>query len=142
VAAAAISIVTLHRMPPGPAGEPPSAPRDLRPLITTLDRLHLDRVYANYWAAYVLTFDTRERIIAVENKFAPARFVDGQAVPADDPYVKYPPYQREVKAARHGFVFFREGVESIPIVKQLERHRYSRYLVGPFVVFAPPADPA
>jgi hypothetical protein len=120
-----------------PAAQP-TAPRDLRPLISTLGKLRLDRVYASYWVAYVLDFDTRERIIAVENKFDRVSFVGGQAIPADDPFVKYPPYEREVKAARHGFVFFRASVASIPIVVQLERHGYHRYLVGGFVVFAPP----
>ena len=82
-----------------PAAQP-TAPRDLRPLISTLGKLRLDRVYASYWVAYVLDFDTRERIIAVENKFDRVSFVGGQAIPADDPFVKYPPYEREVKAAR------------------------------------------
>ena len=56
-----VSIATLHRMETYfrtvPA-QPPAAPRDLGPLISTLDRLGLDRVYADFWLAYALTFDT------------------------------------------------------------------------------------
>ena len=48
--------------------QPPVAPRNIGPLIATLDRLGLDRVYATYWVAYRIDFDTRERIIAAQNK--------------------------------------------------------------------------
>jgi hypothetical protein len=111
----------------------------MAPLIATLDRLDLDRVYAPFWAAYVIDFDTRERIIAVENKFDDVSFVDGQAQLPDDPRAYSQPYQRIVKAARHGFVFFRQGIEAVAVVPQLERHGYRRIDAGPFVVFAPPA---
>jgi hypothetical protein len=139
VAAAAISIVSIPRMEswfhkPQPI---PYAPRDFSPLIATLDSLHLDRVYADYWIAYRLAFATRERIIGVENDFRTAGFRDGQAVLPHDPQVRYRPYEREVAAARHGFVFFRRTAGSIPIIGALRKHGYSRHLVGPFVVYAP-----
>jgi hypothetical protein len=134
----AVSIVTLHRMEPVPPPQP-MAPRNIDPLIRTLDRLGLNRVYAKYWVAYVLDFDTRERIIAVENKFNSVTFTNGQADVPDDPVVRYAPYQREVRDARHGFVFFRDGLSSVPIVPLLTRHGYRPYTVGPFVVYAPPA---
>lgn len=140
VLAGAVSIVTLHRMDTYVQGAdaPQMAPRNLAPLISTLDRLHLTRVYADFWVAYVLTFDTRERIVAAQNKFTRLTFAGGQATPSDDPFIRYPEYQTEVKAARHGFVFFRRGIGSVRIVPQLARHGYRRYLVGPFAVFAPP----
>lgn len=59
--------------------QPPVAPRDLGPLISTLDDLGVDRVYADFWLAYRLTFDTDERIIAAQNKFTELRFEGGQA---------------------------------------------------------------
>ena len=138
----AVTAVTLHRMDVYVRSAPadfPVAPRDLGPLIATLDRLGLDRVYANYWLAYRLDFDTDERIVAVKNKFTRLRFADGQATPAHDPYVRYEPYEREVNAARHGFVFFDQTIKSIPIVPQLERYGYRRVEVGPFIIYAPPA---
>jgi hypothetical protein len=135
-----VTAVSLHRMQdwlstPQPL---PAAPRSFSPLIERLDALDLDRVYADYWIAYRLDFDTGERIIAVENQFSSLSFAHGQATPADDPQVRYAPYQAEVKAARHGFVFWRQTVGSIAIVPQLERDGYRRSLVGPWVVFAPP----
>ena len=156
--ALAISIVTLQRMETyvrtAPA-QPPVAPRDLGPLISTLDRLGLDRVYADFWLAYRLTFDTDERIVAAQNKFTRLTFVDGQAVASRHPFIRYPQYERDVEAARHGFVLFGESITSgadrkpgpeanarrdqlQQFVGQLERHDYLRVVVGPFVVYAPP----
>ena len=137
VLACAVSGVTLRRMDlynPG-VNRPVMAPRDLTPLISTLDRLGVDRVYADYWLAYVLTFDTKERIIAAQNKFTSLTFAGGQATPSDDPFNRYGPYQSEVKAARHGFVFFRQRTDPHRIIPQLERDGYRRTLVGPFAVY-------
>jgi hypothetical protein len=109
-------------------------------LISTLDRLHLDRVYADYWIAYRLDWDTRERIIAVENQFNNVKFLHGQAVLSRDPEVRYSPYERTVESApRRGFVFWRQTVHAIGIVPALAHHGYIRHLAGPFVVYAPPA---
>jgi 4-amino-4-deoxy-L-arabinose transferase-like glycosyltransferase len=138
----AVSVVTLHRMEHVPAPLP-AAPRNISPLVATLDRLHLDRVYARYWVAYVLDFDTKERIIAVENRFDEVRFVHGRAVLPDDPVVFSSAYQREVAdAPRRGFVFFVQNLASEPIVPKLVAHGYRRVDVGPFAVFAPPAASA
>jgi hypothetical protein len=153
-----VSVATLDRMETYfrtvPA-QPPAAPRDLGPLISTLDRLGLDRVYADFWLAYRLTFDTRERIIASQNKFTRLSFAGGQAIASRHPFIRYPPYERKVESARHGFVLFREsvarGADRQPgpdararaeqlqrFVSELSAHGYRRYLVGPFVVYAPP----
>ena len=135
--------------------QPPVAPRDLGPLISTLDDLGVDRVYADFWLAYRLTFDTDERIIAAQNKFTELRFEGGQAVASRHPFIRYPPYETEVEDARHGFVFFREsiarGADRSPgkpareraeqlqgLVTELRDHGYREATVGPFVVFAPP----
>jgi hypothetical protein len=153
-----VSIATLDRMETYfqtvPA-QPPAAPRDLEPLISTLDRLGVDRVYADFWLAYRLAFDTDERIIAAQNKFTGLTFVDGQAVASRHPFIRYPPFERKVEAARHGFVLFRESIahgadrqpgpaaaarvrELRRFVSQLTAHGYRRRVVGPFVVYAPP----
>ena len=136
--ACALTVVTLHHMEPSPGSRQGSAPRDLTPLISTLDRLHLSRIYATYWIAYLLDFDTGERIIAVENKFDQVTFTNGKANLPNDPYVKYPPYERAVAAAPHGFVFFRDSIGSIPIIAKLIQHGYTPSLVGRFVVYAKP----
>jgi hypothetical protein len=44
-----------------------------------------------------------------------------------------------VEAGRRGVVLFREGIDSVPIVGQLESHGFRRIPVGAFVVFAPRA---
>jgi hypothetical protein len=138
----ASTIVFLHRF--SLYRDPmPHAPRNIAPLLATLDRLKLDRVYADLWAAYVIDFDSKERILAVENKFDTVSFPGGRAALPDDPVVRSPEYEAKVRDdPNHGFVLFRKTVDSVPIVPALDRHGYRRVLVGPFVVFVPPRPSA
>jgi hypothetical protein len=144
-AACAVSVLTIHRMEPLPtkalaSGSLPTAPRDVTPLVSTLDRLGVDHVYAPYLLAYVLAFDTRERIVAVEAKFDAVRFEGDRAVLPNHPSTRHPSWLREVAASpRHGIVLFGVDESSTPIVPVLLRHGYRRVVVGPFVVFAPRA---
>ena len=156
--ALAISIATLDRMatylseiPP----QPPKAPRDLGPLIATLDDLGVDRVYADFWLSYRLTFDTDERIVAAQSKLERLGLVDGNVLAARHPFSRHRAYEREVEAApRRGFVFFRESLEkgadrtpgpaSSARVEQLQAFvgelrelGYGETRVGPFSVWAP-----
>jgi 4-amino-4-deoxy-L-arabinose transferase-like glycosyltransferase len=142
LAGCAVSFVVVDRMntyfrtTPAPY---PTAPRDLRPLVATLDRLHLDHVYADYWLAYVLDFDTHERIVAAQSRFGGVRFRGPNAIVSHDPVINWEAYEKEVGAApRTGLVFFRPAVARTPLVKTIEQHGYRRTDVGPFVVFAPP----
>jgi hypothetical protein len=147
-----VSAVTLHRMDQwfgsrpsqttqakglGPRHAVQWVPRDLGPLVSALNRLRLDHVYADYWLAYRLDFDTRERIVAGESRFEGLAFERGRAIPSFQPDVRYRPYDREVRRARHGFVFYRQTVGSVPIVGQLEQHGYRRYVVGSYIVYVP-----
>lgn len=66
-----LTVAVVERME---VPSPPQTPRDLAPLIATLDRLGLNRVYASYWIAYVLDFDSGETIVAVENRFDSVAF--------------------------------------------------------------------
>jgi hypothetical protein len=147
-----VSVVTLHRMDVwfrdvpgqttnakglGPRHAVQWVPRDLGPLISTLDRLDLDRVYAEYWLAYRLSFDSEERIIAAQNEFKDVRFEGGVAIPPSPVNLRYEPYGRQVERARHGFVFYREILESIPIVDALERKGFRRHDAGEYVILAP-----
>jgi hypothetical protein len=64
-------------------------PTSLASLEHALDAQHITRVWANYWIAYRLTFETHERVIA-----------------ATTTLVRDPQYNREVEQAAHpAFVF-------------------------------------
>jgi hypothetical protein len=122
----------------GPRDTVQLVPRNLAGLTAGLNRLGIDHVYTDYWLAYRLDFDTQEHITAVENRLSDATFEDGQAVPSSSEQVRYPPYARAVKRARHGFIFYRKIVRTAPITASLERHGYRRHDIGSFVVYAPP----
>jgi 4-amino-4-deoxy-L-arabinose transferase-like glycosyltransferase len=116
-----------------------SLPRSIDPLIATLDRLRVDRVYATYWIAYRLDFESRERIIAVENKFDRLVVRNGVLEPGPDPFVRYAPYERTVRASkRPAFVFLKEFQPPRHYVAQLLAHGYTSHDVQTFVVYAPP----
>ena len=138
--ACVVSTVTLHRMDEAVSrpNQLDAVPRDLSPLVSTLDRLGLDRVYAAYALAYRLDFDTNERILAVHNGLDTATFSHGQVTPPPDPFPRRADWEGEIASARHGFVLFRQDVPRVLIVPQLERRGYRRYRVQNFVVFAPP----
>jgi Dolichyl-phosphate-mannose-protein mannosyltransferase len=148
-----VSVVTVQRIdewfraPPSPTNNAKGAgprhavhwvPRDLGRLTAALEALRLRHVYADYWLAYRLDFDTHERIVAVESRFMHLRYERGRAIPVDDAAPRSQAYAREVRRARHGFVFYGQIVDTIPIVASLERHGYRRHDVGSYVVYAPP----
>jgi 4-amino-4-deoxy-L-arabinose transferase-like glycosyltransferase len=140
-AAFAISVVSLNRMnADASAFHPrglPVTPRNLGPLVAGLGRLQLDHVYADYWIAYRLDFDSHEHIVAseidpVHGSLGPGGLVVAGTKP------RYPPYAWAVQAHRHGFVFFRRSLGPRPIAAQLRARGYRRVLIGPYVIFAPP----
>ena len=150
-----VSVVTVQRMDAWFRGVPSKTnnarglgprhavqwvPRSLGKLTSALDALGVHRVYADYWLAYRLDFDSKERIVAVESRFMALRFDRGQAIPAADAAARYGPYEREVRRARHGFVFYRQIIGSIPIVASLQLHGYRRHDAGSFVIYAPGPD--
>jgi hypothetical protein len=158
VGALAISIVTLQRMDDyvrAVPSQPPKAPRDIGPLVRALDGLGLDRVYADFWLAYRLTFETDERIIAAQSKLDRVGVVDGRVLAARHPFIRHREYERLVERARPGFVLFRSSLESgadrspgapadarveqlARLTGVLTRSGFRRVDVGPFVVYAPP----
>ena len=142
LAAAAITATSLHHFYRGAQASQATnagAPSDFRPLIRTLDRLGVHYVYSTHWVAYRLAFETNERIIGVKNDFTSVSFAHGQAEPALGFFIRYPPYERKVRAGRHAFVFYRSLLSSIPIVKPLERYGYRPHPVGGLVVYTLPA---
>jgi 4-amino-4-deoxy-L-arabinose transferase-like glycosyltransferase len=116
-----------------------SLPRSIDPLIATLDRLDVDRVYTTYWVAYRLDFESRERIVAVENKFDRLTVRNGVLEPGPDPFARYAPYERTLRASkRHAFVFLKEFQPPRSYVAQLLAHGYTPHDVQTFVVYALP----
>jgi hypothetical protein len=141
LAAGLVSSVSLHNFYVGAKAQAASAtgaPRDFKPLIQTLDNLGIRYVYSTHWVAYRLAFETNERIIAVKNDMASVTFAHGQAQPALSSFIRYPPYERKIRAGRHAFVFYRDSLASIPIVKPLERYGYRPHTVGGLVVYSLP----
>ena len=155
--ASAISVVTIGRMESfvesAPA-QPPKAPRDIAPLVAMLDRLGLERVYADFWLSYRLTFETKERIVAAQSKLEGVVPLNGALIAARHPFIRHRAYERRVERGRHGFVFFRSSLEEgadrtagpdaearvtqlSALLIALERHGYRRTDVGDFVVLAP-----
>jgi hypothetical protein len=148
-----VSIVTLKRMDDwfgavprpttqarglGPRDTVQLVPRRLDVLVAVLRRLRLSYAYTDYWLAYRLDFDTGERITAVENRLLRVTFENGQAVPTSPYEVRYLPYARVVRRARHAFVFYRKLADTASVVGVLERHGYRRHAAGPYLVLAPP----
>jgi 4-amino-4-deoxy-L-arabinose transferase-like glycosyltransferase len=156
--ALAISAATIARMDTyvrDTPAQPPKAPRSLAPLVATLDRLGVDRVYADFWLSYRLTFETQERIIAAQSKLERVGRVNGDMLAARHPFIRHRAYEREVEAGPHGFVVFRaaleQGADRTPgpeadaraaqlaaLVSDLEAAGYRRVDAGPFVVLASP----
>jgi hypothetical protein len=107
-------------------------------VVRTLDRAHVRHVYAEYWIAYRLAFDTDERIIAVDNPLTGTAVANGGLRPTPAPSPEYLPYQREVdRSSRYGAVTFRDLESTEPALAQLRQHGYRRVVVGPFAVYVP-----
>jgi len=63
---AAWSLTGLRNMPPGDSGIASGKliPRSMAPLVASLRAERVNAVYADYWIAYRLDFESRERVIA------------------------------------------------------------------------------
>lgn len=142
VAALAISAVSIQRMDDDtkaihPRGIP-VVPRDLSPLVATLDRAGVTHVYADYWITYRLSFDTNERIVATEVDPGRGSIRNGVVYRSSDRIPRQPSYARAVdESSRRGFVFFRRSV-GLALPQRLEALGYRRILTGEFAVYLPP----
>jgi hypothetical protein len=112
-------------------------PRDLGPLIASLERLRVKHVYTDYWLAYRLDFDSHEQITATENRLIGMTFQGRQATPTLL-HTRYEPYARAVAAAPHSFLFYRRLVASADVVPKLLAHGYRRHDLGTYVLLMPP----
>jgi hypothetical protein len=126
VGALALTLLGVHRIrditaPPAPDV---AMPRNLTPAIQFLERHGIDRVYANYWVAYRLDFESHERVIATP----------------PDATARYQPYLDQLAAAPSPAYVFPAASRQVPLfVAGLDRlgigHREDR--AGEFVVVQP-----
>jgi hypothetical protein len=93
---------------------------DVGPLISRLEREGVDHVFANYWLAYRISFESDERVVATSTG-----------------HVRYQPHDREVRAdTRAAYVFFTGAPDERP---DLQRQGYRRIREGPFAIYVPHA---
>ncbi len=146
-AALTLSTITLARAASWRDNHPRNpaiAPRDIQPLLRILDAAGIDRVYAQYWVAYRIDFETNEHIIAAEAKLKSVRFVDGKPIPGAYPEVRWPAYVRKVNAApRAAFVFIvwpqdANRAKRLSVMRQLEAHGFAKRSYADLVILLPP----
>ena len=75
-------------------------PTNMAPLISLLDRERQDRVFADYWIAYRLDFESGERIIATSTGFVRNQEYDELVKTAKDPAYVYVEGSAQDAAAR------------------------------------------
>lgn len=123
---------------------PAIAPRGIQPLLRILNDAGIDRVYAQYWIAYRIDFETNERIVAAESKLESLRFIDGKPIPGAYPEVRWPAYVRKVNAApRAAFVFIvwpqdANRAKRLAVMRELEAHGFARRSYADLVILLPP----
>jgi hypothetical protein len=100
---------------------PLRVPSDIQPVLDALEAHHVDHVLANYWIAYRITFESRERIVASPSGFW-----------------RYRPYHDAVAAdPRPGRVFLTGSRNEREARRSLVRDGYERLPVDGFVVYVP-----
>jgi dolichyl-phosphate-mannose-protein mannosyltransferase len=103
---------------------PLRVPSNIDPVLETLERHHVRHVLANYWIAYRITFESRERIVASPSGFW-----------------RYRPYHDAVAAEPlPGRVFLEGSRNEREARESLVRMGYERLLVDGFVVYVPRRD--
>ena len=84
-AAAALSLLVLWHLTSSPAflerADGLFVPTDFDPVIAELDRRGLEHVFASYWPAYRILFETDERIVAAEAHIPSVGIAAGRVVP-------------------------------------------------------------
>jgi hypothetical protein len=94
-------------------------PNDMRPLIRLLEREHADRVLADYWLAYRISFESRERVVATSTGF-----------------VRYEPHDRLVRASPHpARVYVAGSLHDIRARERLVAQGYRRLTAGGYAAY-------
>jgi hypothetical protein len=115
-------------------------PRSFAPLYAELDRLHLRRLYATYWIANRITYETGERIVASEMRPSALRSApNGALVPLPhDPTVfrRHPEYQAIVsRDPWPSFVVVKGFDPSSTEFDEFTHSGYRSAFVGPFSIY-------
>ena len=116
---------------------------DIGPAVAALDRAGIDRLYADYWIAYRITLDTRERLIASEADLAslapagPGRVLP--KTPRDYTDHRHPAYDTAVREAdRHAYLLLRGEPTTAADRRLLVRSGYALSTIGPLLLFVSP----
>jgi hypothetical protein len=117
-----------------------TVPNDLRPLIGALERRHIHRVFANYWIAYRLEFESNERILVMPTGQVKYANRSGRLVPVEQDFGREPAQGRLVAASPQAADVFLADGDALPVGEPLlARAGYRRLTVPGFVVFMAPA---
>jgi hypothetical protein len=115
--AAALSVLGLVRLEQAKGWAP--SPPDLAPVLRVLEREGADRVLADYWIAYRISFESGERIIATSTSF-----------------VRYAPHDRLVRSRVHPARVYVSGRPAEERARaKLEAGGFRRLRAGDYVVY-------
>lgn len=117
-----------------------AVPRQFAPLIDTLNALEIRRVYATYWIAYRIDYETDERIIAAEARTDAIRSnAAGGAIPKpDDPSLnpRHPQYNAIVsRVVKPAWIVDPQVDPGTPDLSAFSANGYRSKTVGPFTIY-------
>jgi 4-amino-4-deoxy-L-arabinose transferase-like glycosyltransferase len=124
-----------------------AVPAHFGPLVHALEERGIDRVYASYWLAHRITFESRERIIAAtvaELSGQRYRIRAGRVVPVPGKTSRsegrYPKFNRAVAGSRDAAHVFLAGAPLDARLRRLfARERYRLLTIDAFRVYVPPS---
>jgi 4-amino-4-deoxy-L-arabinose transferase-like glycosyltransferase len=114
-----------------------AVPGDFGPLLHVLEHQHIDAVFANYWVAYRLGFESRERIVASPSEQRRYQTRDGRVVP-DRSHSRYAPW--DVLVGRHpgaAHVFLKGSAVERQARTLLLEAGYRKIETDGFIVYLP-----
>jgi hypothetical protein len=116
-------------------------PPDFAPLVSELERRGPKQVFASYWLAYRLDFESRERIVAAEATLAELSMQGGRVlppVPRKPDESRHPEYDTVVRAdPQAAYVLLRYAPEEARTRPLLERAGYVRSVLDGFAIYRP-----
>ena len=121
-------------------GDHAPLPRDFSPVIARLDELGIRRVYASYWIAYRLTYESGGRIVAAQMRPEALRITpDGVVIPKpDDPdlHSRRPQYGTVVsRVTAPAFVIAKGFDVASTDYRSLAAAHYTAERVGAFTIY-------